>query len=191
MFNPVRARLAQFVGSSVYKSSSPKLSAISSLQLQQRFYVTGIDPLKGKDQDINDLPGLTPEQKMKIRDSDAEFRNRHFRIEAGMDEKERDLVRRKRMIYRSKQRGWLEADLLMGSWAVKNVPKLSLAELDEYDVLLKEETIDIYNYISGKDTLPPHLAELGVMKKMQSYALERTMADPDMYRVVKKHTNLT
>jgi succinate dehydrogenase assembly factor 2 len=34
-------------------------------------------------------------------------------------------VRRKRLIYRSKQRGWLEVDLLMGTWAVEHVPKLS------------------------------------------------------------------
>ena len=184
----LRTRAVRAAAVCMHTSKLPRISPISSLQ---RSYVTGIDPLKGKDQDINDLPGLTTEQKEKIRDSDAEFRNRHFRIEAAMDETERDLVRRKRMIYRSKQRGWLEADLLMGSWAVENVPKLTLSELDEYDVLLKEETIDIYNYISGKDTLPAHLANLGVMRKMQAYALERTMADPDLYRVVKEHTNLT
>jgi succinate dehydrogenase flavin-adding protein (antitoxin of CptAB toxin-antitoxin module) len=161
------------------------------MKIMPRCYNTGIDPLDGGDQDIRDLPGLTPEQKIKIRDADTNFRNRHFSIEAAMDDAERDLVRRKRMIYRSKQRGWLEADLLMGSWAVENVPKLSEAELDEYDILLKEETIDIYNYISGKDALPPHLAELGVMKKIQGYAMERTMASPEFYRTVKVHTNLT
>jgi succinate dehydrogenase flavin-adding protein (antitoxin of CptAB toxin-antitoxin module) len=31
------------------------------------------------------------------------------------------------------------------------------ADLDDYDIILKEETIDIYNYISGKDELPEHL----------------------------------
>ena len=95
------------------------------------------------------------------------------------------------MIYRSKQRGWLEADLLMGSWASMNVPTLTEKELDEYELLLKEETIDIYNYISAKDPLPPHLQNLGVMDKLQSYALERGMADPEGYRKVKRDTNLT
>lgn len=170
----------------------PRINPTSSYIAQSyRSYRTGIDPLDGGDQDIRDLPGLTQEQKMKIHDADTNFRNRHFAIEAAMDEKERDLVRRKRMIYRSKQRGWLEADLLMGSWAVENVPKLSEAELDEYDIILKEETIDIYNYISGKDELPPHLADLSVMRKMQGYAMERTMASPEFYREVKRSTNLT
>ena len=99
-------------------------------------------PANGGDQDIRDLPGLTPEQHKLIHDKDNEHRTRHFGIEAALGGEERDLVRRKRMIYRSKQRGWLEADLLMGSWAVENVPNLTEAELDEYELLLKEETID-------------------------------------------------
>jgi succinate dehydrogenase assembly factor 2 len=32
---------------------------------------------------------------------------------------DRDEAHRKKLIYRSKQRGWLEVDLLMGSFAVK------------------------------------------------------------------------
>lgn len=108
-----------------------------------------------------------------------------------MDESTRDAVRRKRMIYRSKQRGWLEADLLMGSWAVTHIPSLTPQELDEYELLLKEETIDIYNYISGKDELPPHLANLEVMKKLQGYALLGNMASPEGYEQVKRGTNLT
>ena len=95
------------------------------------------------------------------------------------------------MIYRSKQRGWLEVDLLMGSWAVENVPKLNEQELDEYEVLLNEETIDIYNYISGKDELPHHLKDLKVMKMMQDYSLVKNMASPEGYASVKKDANLT
>lgn len=107
-----------------------------------------------------------------------------------MSPEEKDKNRRKRMIYRSKQRGWLEADLLMGSWAAQNVPNLSPQELDEYEILLQEETIDIYNYISKKDPLPPHLEHLTVMKKLQQYALTKNMASPDSYKEVKARTNL-
>jgi succinate dehydrogenase flavin-adding protein (antitoxin of CptAB toxin-antitoxin module) len=140
---------------------------------------------KNEDQDMSNLPGLSPEQLSNIARLDDSLRNHH------MATVESDEARRKRMIYRSKQRGWLEADLLMGSWAVKHVPSLSLEELDEYEVLLKEETIDIYNYISGKDALPPHLQNLSVMKKIQGYAMTRNMANPEDYEAVKKETNLT
>ena len=137
------------------------------------------------------LPGLSIEQINKIENKDRTLRDRHIQIEANIgSDIERDHVRRKRMIYRSKQRGWLEADLLMGSWACENVPKLSKKELDEYEIILNVETIDVYNYISGKDQLPEHLAGLSVMKKLQNYALTKNMASPEDYESVKKRTNL-
>ena len=37
--------------------------------------------------------------------------------------------RRRRLIYRSRQRGWLEVDLLLGKWATENVPKLNAEQL--------------------------------------------------------------
>jgi succinate dehydrogenase assembly factor 2 len=125
-----------------------------------------------------------------ILEKDKKLRDQYLVFEGNMTEKERDQNRRKRMIYRSKQRGWLEADLLMGSWAAEHVPSLTIEELDEYEILLQEETIDIYNYISKKDPLPPHLQTLAVMKKLQDYALTKNMASPDGYKEVKERTNL-
>ena len=138
------------------------------------------------------MPGLSLDQINKIASKDQELRFRHIQLEGKIEnDAERDAIRRKRMIYRSKQRGWLEADLLMGSWAVQNVPHLSTKELDEYEIVLNVETIDVYNFISGKDKLPDHLADLTVMKKLQGYALTRNMSSPDGYAEVKKKTNLT
>lgn len=51
----------------------------------------------------------------------------------------------------------LEVDLLMGSWAAKHLAALPDAQLVEYERLLNRETIDIYNYITGKDAPPPEL----------------------------------
>eukprot|EP01084_Bolivina_argentea_P126044 223244_1 len=65
-----------------------------------------------------------------------------------------DFVRRKRLIYRSKQRGLLEVDLLLGKWAADNVPLLSQDEVNEYETLLNCETIDVLNYVTGKDDAP-------------------------------------
>jgi hypothetical protein len=56
--------------------------------------------------------------------------------------KEEDLnIRRKRLIYRSKQRGWLEVDLLLGTWSDKFVPDMSEGELDEFERFVNLETI--------------------------------------------------
>ena len=104
------------------------------------------------------LPNLTEAQLKKIEETDTFYRTRHEHIEANIaDDSQRDEVRRRRMIYRSKQRGWLEADIIMGSWAVENVPKLSSSDLDDYELLLKEETIDIFNFITEKDEIPDRL----------------------------------
>lgn len=95
------------------------------------------------------------------------------------------------MIYRSKQRGWLEADILMGSWASENVPTLSDKDLDEYDTILKEETIDVFNFITGKDPLPDRLKDLRVMKMLQEYAMEAKLQNPTLYEHIKRKNNLT
>ena len=39
---------------------------------------------------------------------------------------------RRALLYRSRQTGWLETDLIMGRWAAENLDKLTLPELQEY-----------------------------------------------------------
>ena len=141
------------------------------------------------DSDMSNLPGLTVDQLQKIGAKDLYLRTRHFGIEENLTD--RDEVRRRRMIYRSKQRGWLEADILLGSWAVENVPKLTSAQLDEYEKILEEETINIYNYVSMKDPLPDHLKSLKLMKDLQEYAIKSKILNPEAYEKIKRETNLT
>ena len=71
-----------------------------------------------------------------------------------------DEVRRKRLIYRSKQRGWLEVDLLMGTWAQAHVPSLTVAEMDEYEEILNLEVCECVGVQRGwvknePSVLPP------------------------------------
>ena len=39
----------------------------------------------------------------------------------------------------------------MGTWATEHVPLLNAAELDQYEALLNQETIDIFNFVTGKE----------------------------------------
>jgi len=96
------------------------------------------------------LTGLTIEQIIKVSETNNYLRTKHLEIEGNLKHYDKDIVRRKRMIYRSKQRGWLEADILLGSWAVLHVPSLTFEELDEYEIILNEETIDVFNYVTGE-----------------------------------------
>mmetsp|Transcript_5254 Transcript_5254/g.6870 ORF Transcript_5254/g.6870 Transcript_5254/m.6870 type:complete len:201 (+) Transcript_5254:167-769(+) len=102
-------------------------------------------------------------------------------------------IRRKRLIYRSKQRGWLEVDLLLGTWAHNNVPKLTEAELDDYEVFVNQETIDIYNIITLRlTTLPENLQNNTIVHQIQDWARSSPLgkADPVKYKQVKTQANL-
>jgi succinate dehydrogenase assembly factor 2 len=137
------------------------------------------------------LPGLSPAQLLQIQNKDQYLREKHIQLENSLSGDDRDHVRRKRMIYRSKQRGWLEVDLLLGSFAVIHVPSMTTSQLDEYEEILKEETIDTFNYVTGKDPLPSYLVTNSVMKRLQEYTSKSEMTTPEAYAIIKQATNLT
>ena len=104
-------------------------------------------------------------------------------------------VRKKRLVYRSKQRGWLEVDLLLGTWANENVPSLSAEELDEFEAFVNMETIDIYNIVTLRLDIPEGLCTPdgnGVVERIQSWAKGHPLgkADPESYKKVKMENNL-
>ena len=66
-------------------------------------------------------------------------------------------VRKLQLIYRSKQRGWLEVDLLLGSWASENVPLLTDEELEQFENFVNMETLDIYNIVTLRSDVPDDL----------------------------------
>ncbi|RLN92945.1 hypothetical protein BBJ28_00003340 [Nothophytophthora sp. Chile5] len=122
--------------------------------------------------DVDDnafVHSISKEQAKKALERGAAIRADHFaaKEEFPIDG---DEANRKRVIYRSKQRGWLEVDLLLGSWASQNVMQLTAEELQQYEDILNEETIDIFNYISGKSVVPERL-DTPMMQRLQDYCL--------------------
>lgn len=148
------------------------------------------------------LAPLTPEQVRRIGERSEALRAEHVRLKtevpaASLDpaKAERGVdaeVRRKRLLYRSKQRGWLEVDLLLGSWAAQHVSGLSPAELDEYEALLNQETIDIFQIVNGQQSPPRELAGSKVLARLQAYAESAPFgkASAQGYEAVKDKTNL-
>ena len=61
---------------------------------------------------------------------------------------------RKRLIFRSWHRGTREMDLLLGSFADAHVPGFSAAELAQYEEILNHSDPDLYDWISGRATVP-------------------------------------
>mmetsp|Transcript_4259 Transcript_4259/g.10630 ORF Transcript_4259/g.10630 Transcript_4259/m.10630 type:complete len:238 (-) Transcript_4259:1080-1793(-) len=108
-------------------------------------------------------------------------------------------TRQKRLIYRSKQRGWLEVDLLLGTWASENVTSLNEEELDQFEHFVNQETIDIYNIITLRVDVPPEIkkasAESGkpsIVEQIQEWARSHPLgkADPQQYIKVKTEHNM-
>ena len=58
-----------------------------------------------------------------------------------------------RLMYRARQRGWLELDLLVGMWAEREVARLQPDVLTDFETLLNEENPDLYKWLTGQ--LPP------------------------------------
>jgi succinate dehydrogenase flavin-adding protein (antitoxin of CptAB toxin-antitoxin module) len=103
-------------------------------------------------------------------------------------------TRRKRLIYRSKQRGWLEVDLLLGTYASRFVPNMIEDELDQFEDFVNMETIDIYNIITLRMDVPDELkmGGTGVVERIQDWARESPLgkADPEKYKSVKTDARL-
>ena len=76
------------------------------------------------------------------------------------------------MLYHSKQRGWLELDLILGSFAEKYLPSMTDSDVDDYATLLEEETPDMFKWMSGQGPVPPELAALPVTQQLLGYIQE-------------------
>jgi succinate dehydrogenase flavin-adding protein (antitoxin of CptAB toxin-antitoxin module) len=58
------------------------------------------------------------------------------------------------MLYRARQRGWLELDLLVGMWAEREVDRLTPEMLNDFEVLLDQENPELYKWLTGQITPP-------------------------------------
>jgi succinate dehydrogenase assembly factor 2 len=130
------------------------------------------------------------ERLQKMAENNQKLTESYGEIKGNFSKEEYDTIRRRRIIYRAKQRGWLEADILVGSWAKENVPRLTEDELSQLEIVLQEETIDLFNFVSGKDPLPEHLAKLPVMQQLLQYAKMTKIDDPESYAALKQRNNL-
>ena len=80
--------------------------------------------------------------------------------------------KRRRMLYHSKQRGWLELDLILGTFADQNLAKLSEVDVMDYALILEEENPDMFKWMSGQTPIPDHLRDLPVMKTLLKHINE-------------------
>ena len=77
----------------------------------------------------------------------------------------------KRLIYRSIYTGTKETDLLLGTFAKRNLDGFNEALLDEYEALIENSDPDLYMWISRRKPVPE--AWNGeIMQRLQDFKLE-------------------
>jgi succinate dehydrogenase assembly factor 2 len=81
-------------------------------------------------------------------------------------------VRMRKLIYRSRQRGWLELDLIIGSWAKENLATLSSVELDDFITsIIDAENPDLMNYLVEQKPVPAEVST-PMLQRLVTYAAE-------------------
>jgi antitoxin CptB len=65
-----------------------------------------------------------------------------------------DDTRRKRLLFRSWHRGTKETDLLLGSFAEQHLAGFTTEQLDRYEALLENDDGDLYDWITGRASVP-------------------------------------
>jgi antitoxin CptB len=63
-------------------------------------------------------------------------------------------TRRKRLLHRSRYRGQLEADLLIGNFAAAYIPTMDEGQLGRLEALLEESDADILAWAAGGRPAP-------------------------------------
>jgi antitoxin CptB len=71
---------------------------------------------------------------------------------------------RKKLSYRSKNRGCKETDLLLGNFATKYINDMTLADLNEFEIILDQTDSDIVSWVMGRQEVPSHLQRPMMMK---------------------------
>lgn len=80
-------------------------------------------------------------------------------------------ARQRRIIFRSRQRGWLELDVLLGQWAAKAVPGLRREEdIVRVEALLEVETPHLFEWIVGTSPPPERWRTCVALRSLQEFA---------------------
>lgn len=76
---------------------------------------------------------------------------------------------RKVMLYRARQRGWLELDVILGTFADKHLATMTEAEVDMFGDILSRENPDLFKYLSGQTPPSADLKDNSVFQKILSH----------------------
>ncbi|KAI8908373.1 Flavinator of succinate dehydrogenase-domain-containing protein [Gorgonomyces haynaldii] len=89
----------------------------------------------------------------------------------------------RRLLYTSRKRGILESDLILATWAKKNLDNLTDQQLEEYDMFLQENDWDIFYWTTGAKNVPERISKLSFFADLFEHAKnkeKRVLRMPDL-----------
>jgi antitoxin CptB len=81
---------------------------------------------------------------------------------------ESEATRRKRLLHRSRYRGFREADLVLGRFAERHLRELGPAELGQYERLLDETDEDLWAWVTRARPVPAR-HDHALMRRLQAF----------------------
>jgi succinate dehydrogenase assembly factor 2 len=78
-------------------------------------------------------------------------------------------VTRARLLYQSRKRGILETDLLLSTFAKKNLATMSEADMKEYDKLLDEPDWEIYYWATQRKPAPEEWKDSRILGRLKEH----------------------
>ncbi len=79
-------------------------------------------------------------------------------------------LRRKKVLRNSLQRGMLENELIVGSYAIAHIAGMSEQQVEELERVLAEQDPELFKYLARKEPVPPGLVGNSVMAALLEHA---------------------
>lgn len=78
-------------------------------------------------------------------------------------------LRKKKLLRWSQQRGMLENDILLGTYAIKRLKEMSETETDEFETILNSPDPDVFQWLTKKVPPPENLQTSKILRELQEW----------------------
>ena len=134
----------------VARRSMNKANNSRSEYVDLRTAVFAFNENKNMNMNTNEVVGISGKMRLLKRSMMTET------INTNKEQRNKEI---KKMLYRAKQRGFLELDVMVGEWAERTLYQKSERYLEEFSKVLDEENPDLFQWLTGQREAPKRMRE--------------------------------